>query len=190
MISLKSNIDLIALHDAIERNIHTWKVDDGNVHMANSQGAGIPEWLPAMCLAAVGEIEELTGLKAFSVMINRLERGKASPVHQDRLQSPLQGDNAKIVRFHLPVLTNDVGVYWWDEYNGECIFPMKHWTGPVPYWQKHKVWYSEQFGYQPYREHFIVDLDCTISQAEMLEEVLRANHTIILTPCHLEEQPS
>lgn len=125
--------------------------------MAVVPNGGIPNEVRSPALMdALEEIKELRDRDVLHIMVNRLLPGVDVPVHRDfLLPTPLQNrKHPTIERWHLPVVTND-GCLWWDEFTGNVHFPLGMWTGPVPYWTRHKVCNNGQTE----RIHLVVDLD-------------------------------
>jgi hypothetical protein len=107
---------------------------------------------------AVQEISSLRKLDAVYVMVNTMPDGEEIPWHQDWLEpTPLQPHKGPLIeRWHLPLKTNPWVVWFDKDHPHGYNMPFGYWSGPVPYWNKHKV---ENLG-EDERVHLIVDLDC------------------------------
>lgn len=143
-----------------------YHVDDGNVHMANGQGRGIPSWVKQAEIGkAVQEISLLRKLPPVNVMINILKPGAPVPKHRDFIPpTQLQHDKPCIERWHLAVATNP-DCYWWDEKSGDVEFPEGFWSGPVPYWLQHTFVNNGKSD----RLHLIVDLDTPVPMGKYVD---------------------
>lgn len=157
----KSRVDLAAFVQFANDSL-SWTIDDSGVRMAVGPSGGLPFHLHNNPLVkqAIAEIEGLRDAKVVNIMINDIPAGTVVPVHRDFLL-PINGIKLPIVeRWHLPVSTNDLAV-WWDE----TMLPgttekmaLGVWHGPVKYWKNHNV---SNHGTTP-RMHLVVDLDIPV----------------------------
>lgn len=117
-------------------------VDGTGILMANGQWRGIPWTLDEV----FADLLKVTGLQAKPehVMVNTILPGGKSGWHIDP-------EPARFSRWHLPLTTND-GCFF--ESDQIIHMPVGFWSGPVKYWERHRVWNS---GKTP-RTHLIVDL--------------------------------
>lgn len=162
----KANLKLIS-DEAAKLDYH---VDNGNVHMGNGQGRGIPSGIHNLP-GIGGAISEICGLRRnltpVNVMINILKSGAPVPKHRDFIPpTKLQPVKPCIERWHLAIETNDK-CFWWDEVNKNTHFPVGFWSGPVPYWTEHTVINNGTAD----RLHIIVDLDTSEKIGEYIEDI-------------------
>lgn len=149
---LSSSRDLQLLLSEIQA-IPTWIVDGTGVLMIQGQSKGIP-YFGTEIAKAVEEISSFRNQQPLHLMVNKIPPGIHVPKHRDWLLPAKQGEKPTLERWHLPIQTsNEAG--WWDEMNGEMIFDVGHWFGPMPYWLLHRVWNDSTIE----RIHLIVDLD-------------------------------
>jgi hypothetical protein len=155
MLKLRSQVSLDRLL-ALAKKLSVVQ-DEGYVQMSSLQSStGLFKY--DEIAEAVLEISCLTKLQATYVMVNTMPAGQEIPWHQDWLEpTKLQPHKGPLIqRWHLPLQTNEWVVWFDKDHSDGYHMPLGFWSGPVPYWNKHKV---ENLGRED-RVHLIVDLDC------------------------------
>jgi hypothetical protein len=159
----QSNLQPKDLLDDVKRL--NFFLDDTGVQMAQRQSKPIPQdtkYSFPFISAAIDEIARLLGKTACHYMVNKLPPICNVPVHTDSLR--LNAEVGKIVleRWHLPILTNPLALYWDENMgvrpDGSYVgFHMKVgiWYGPIPYYMKHTIWNDHA---TEERIHLVVDL--------------------------------
>lgn len=160
MIQIKSHLKLEPLLEEIESL--KFYLDGSGAEMVFPPEHKVIQNLPNIWLA-LNEIIFFREKPFLHIMVNRLQPGVDVPVHRDFLNpTPLQSRNhPTIERWHLPIACNNE-CYWWDEFGGQSKFEQGHWCGPVPYWNRHKVW---NYG-KTERINIVIDLDSEIPLGE------------------------
>jgi hypothetical protein len=153
MNTIKSHVSLDKLLTVTKRLAIL--LNEGYVQMTASQSSNALRRFDEI-EEAVQEISSLRKLEAVYVMVNTMPPNQEIPWHQDWLAPTRLQRRPLIERWHLPLKTNSL-VVWFDKDNPDGYnMPKGYWSGPVPYWNKHKV---ENLGHEE-RVHLIVDLDC------------------------------
>lgn len=140
--------------------------DDTGVQMARRQSTMIPadtKMSFPYIAAAIDEIAGLLGKTAYHYMVNKLPPSCSVPIHTDSLKRNIDAGKIVLERWHLPIVTNPLALYWDSTLNvrgdGSYIgihMRLGYWHGPIPYYKDHTIWNDHP---TDERIHLVVDLE-------------------------------